>query len=223
MDQPIEQYIDHTLLNPAATREQITQLCAEAREHNFYAVCVNPYHIRQAREELKGTSVLIAAPVGFPLGTNLSSIKAAEAKAAVNDGAREIDMVMNIGALKSGDSDFVINDIREVIRASAGCPVKVIIECDLLTDDEKATAATICMQAGVAMVKTCTGFVKNGKGATVEDVRLIKDVLADSGLGIKASGGICDYASAKALIEAGATRIGTSSGVAIVAAAQSAI
>lgn len=217
----IEKYIDHTLLDPSATQAKITKLCLEAREYKFFAVCVHPCRIRQAYEELKSSGVIIGAPVGFPLGANLTSTKVAEALAAIADGAKEIDMVMNVGALKEGNISAVIQDIEAVVKASGNgpmsVPVKVIIECDLLTDNEKVTAASACVQARAAMVKTCTGFVKGGKGATVEDVRMIKNAIAGSGLGIKASGGIRDYASALALIEAGATRIGTSSGLAIVA------
>jgi len=209
-------YIDHTLLNPNARKAEITKLCEEAKENNFYAVCVNPVHVRQAVKELSSSNVAVATVVGFPLGANLTDVKIAETQKAISEGAEEIDMVINIGALKDGDHDFVAEEIKAIVKVAKEHPVKVIIECDLLTDEEKVAATKACIAGGAAMVKTSTGFVKDGKGATVEDIRLIKDTLGSAKLGIKASAGIRDVEKAKALIDAGATRLGTSAGVSIV-------
>lgn len=216
MNADIAKYIDHTNLNPNATKADIAKLCAEAAENKFFAVCVNPYWVRFAVKELSSTQVAVATVIGFPLGANLTDTKVAEAQKAVSEGAEEIDMVINIGALKDKEYDLVTDEIAAVVRASRGNPVKVIIETDLLTDEEKVEATKACVKAGAAMVKTSTGFVKDGKGATVEDVKLIKETLGGAALGIKASGGVRDYEKAKALIEVGATRLGTSSGVAII-------
>lgn len=220
MTADIAKYIDHTLLNPQATRADITKLCDEAKQHGFYAVCVNPYHVRQAVKELSSSKAAVATVIGFPLGANLPDIKIAEAQRAISEGAEEIDMVINIGALKDGDIDYVTEEIRSIVKVAKDQLVKVIIECDLLTDEEKVAATEACIKAGAGMVKTSTGFVKDGKGATVEDVTLIKQTIGSTKLGIKASAGIRDYEKARALIEAGATRLGTSAGVAIVGGAQ---
>lgn len=216
MTADISKYIDHTLLHPQATRADVSKLCAEANENNFFAVCVHPYHVRHAVKELSSSKVAVATVVGFPLGANLSDIKIAEAQRAISEGAEEIDMVINIGALKDKEYTLVEEEIRAIVKVAKDRIVKVIIETDLLTDEEKIAATKACAAAGAGMVKTSTGFVKDGKGATVEDIKLIKETLAGAPLGIKASGGIRDAAQAKALIEAGATRLGTSSGVAIV-------
>lgn len=216
MNSEIAKYVDHTLLNPNATKADITKLCEEAKENNFYAVCVNPTHVRQAVKELSSSKVAVATVVGFPLGANLTDVKIAETQRAISEGAEEIDLVINIGALKDGDHAFIAEEIKAIVRAAKDHPVKVIIECDLLTDAEKVAATKACVEAGAAMVKTSTGFVKDGKGATVEDIKLIKETLGSAKLGIKASAGIRDYDKAKALIDAGATRLGTSAGVAIV-------
>lgn len=216
MSQDIAKYIDHTLLSPQATRDEISKLCNEAKEHNFYSVCVNPYYVRQAVKELSSSKVAVACVIGFPLGANLTDIKIAEAQRAISEGAEELDLVINIGALKDGEIDYVTDEIRSIVKVAKGAPVKVIIECDLLTDAEKVAAAEACVKAQAAMVKTSTGFVKDGKGATVEDIQLIKKTIAGSSLGIKASAGIRDREKAQALIEAGATRLGTSAGIAIV-------
>lgn len=216
MNVEIGKYIDHTLLNPQATRKDISKLCEEARLNGFFAVCVNPCHVRQAVKELSQSEVAVATVIGFPLGANLTDIKIAEAQRAIAEGAEELDLVINIGALKDGDTALVEEEIRSIVRVAKGAPVKVIIECDLLTDEEKALAAELCVKGGAAMVKTSTGFVKDGKGATVEDILLIKKAIAGSNLGIKASAGIRDYEKAKALLDAGATRLGTSAGVAII-------
>ncbi|HEY9871144.1 MAG TPA: deoxyribose-phosphate aldolase [Candidatus Obscuribacterales bacterium] len=220
MNHEIAKYIDHTLLAPVATRADIAKLCTEAKEYGFFAVCVNPYHVRQAVKELASSKVAVATVVGFPLGSNLADIKIAETQRAIAEGAEEIDMVINIGALKDKELDYVVEEIRGVVKAARDHLVKVIIECDVLTDEEKVAAAQACARAGAAMVKTSTGFVKDGKGATAEDVLLLKQALSGTGLGIKASAGIRDYEKARALIDAGATRLGTSSGVAIVGGAQ---
>jgi len=216
----IAKYIDHTLLSPQATRAEVTRLCDEARQHGFFAVCVNPCHVRQAVKELSSSDVAVATVIGFPLGANLPDIKIAEAQRAISEGAEEIDMVINIGALKDGDIGYVTEEIRSIVKVAKDHLVKVIIECDLLTDEEKVVATQACMEAGAGMVKTSTGFVKDGKGATVEDVALIRKTIGGAKLGIKASAGIRDYDKAKALIDAGATRLGTSAGVAIVGGAQ---
>ncbi len=216
MSQDIAKYIDHTLLSPQATRDEISKLCNEAKEHGFYSVCVNPCHVRQAVKELSSSKVAVACVIGFPLGANLTDIKIAEAQRAISEGAEELDLVINIGALKDGEIDYVTDEIRSIVKVAKGAPVKVIIECDLLTEQEKIAAAEACVKAQAAMVKTSTGFVKDGKGATIEDIQLIKKTIAGSSLGIKASAGIRDREKAQALIEAGATRLGTSAGIAIV-------
>lgn len=220
MNLEIAKYIDHTLLNPQATKADITKLCDEAKEHGFFAVCVNPSHVRQAVRELSSSNTAVATVVGFPLGANLTDIKIAEAQRAISEGAEEIDLVINVGALKDGEIDYVTDEIKAVVKVSKGHLVKVIIECDLLTDEEKIAATKACVDAGAGMVKTSTGFVKDGKGATVADITLIKNTIGNAGLGIKASAGIRNFEQAKALIEAGATRLGTSAGAAIVGAAQ---
>jgi deoxyribose-phosphate aldolase len=213
-------YIDHTLLSPQATKADITKLCAEAAKHDFFAVCVNPYWVRHAAKELHNFPVAVATVIGFPLGANLTDIKIAEAQRAVSEGAEELDLVINIGALKSGDVELVESEIRAIVKVAGDRLVKVIIETDLLTLEEKVAATKACVRAGASMVKTSTGTLKDGKGATVEDVKLIRETLGDAKLGIKASAGIRNLEQARALIEAGATRLGTSAGVAIVGGAQ---
>jgi deoxyribose-phosphate aldolase len=206
--------IDHTLLKPDATEAQVMALCREAKKFAFAAVCVNPCHIplvAQTLQEVPG--VRACSVIGFPLGANRSPIKAAEAKQAVADGAQEIDMVMAVGALKEGRLDAVEDDIREVVAAAGKALVKVIIETCCLTDAEKITACQSAVRAGAQFVKTSTGF--GGAGATVADVRLMRSVVG-AAIGVKASGGIRSLEQAMAMLEAGATRIGTSSGVAIV-------
>jgi len=218
--------IDHTLLNPTATTADIVKFCAEAAEYKMFAVCVNPFHVKRAVRELSSTQVVVATVVGFPLGADLTDIKIAQAQRALFEGAEELDMVINIGALKELDTNYVFNEIQSIVRVAKDHSVKVIIECDLLTKEEKVLATQICAKAGAAMVKTSTGFVKEGKGATAEDVALLKqtidNLVLDGGkeIKIKASGGIKDYNQAIALIEAGATRIGTSSGVNILSQAR---
>ncbi len=209
----ISRSIDHTLLKPEATYAQIHQLVDEAREHRFFSVCVNPFYVATCSELLKGSGVQVCTVVGFPLGANSTATKAFEAAHAIKDGADEIDMVINIGALKSQKLLLVEEDIREVVKASEGKIVKVIIETSLLTDEEKVMACQIAEKAGAKFVKTSTGF--NGGGANVHDIELMRDSVSTI-MGIKASGGIKDIESAKKLMAAGATRLGTSAGVAIV-------
>ena len=216
MSSEIAKYIDHTLLSPAATPKDIEKLCEEAKENSFFAVCINPYYVRHAVKLLSSSQVAVATVIGFPLGQNITDIKIAETQRALAEGAEEIDMVINIGALKDGQTGFVRDEIRAVVKTAGDRIVKVIIECDLLDEEEKIAAIRASAEAGAAFVKTSTGFVKDGKGATVEDVLLMRKTLGSARVAIKASAGIRDYARAKALIEAGATRLGTSAGVAIV-------
>ncbi|QLG93124.1 deoxyribose-phosphate aldolase [Pseudomonas yamanorum] len=207
-------YIDHTLLAPDASRQQIRTLCEEAQEHGFYSVCLNSAQVPYAASCLTGDAVVICAVIGFPLGAGLSDTKAFEAERAIAAGAGEIDMVLNIGWLKEGLLDLVRDDIARVHQACGAVPLKVILETCLLTDEQKTQACEICRELGVAFVKTSTGFSRSG--ATVEDVALMRKVVG-AGVGVKASGGVRDYPTAVAMIEAGATRLGSSSGVAIVA------
>ncbi len=205
-------YIDHTLLAADAKKDDIVRICAEAKEHHFASVCVNSCWVSLAASLLKGTGVHVCTVVGFPLGAMEASSKAGEAADAVRNGADEIDMVINIGFLKSGMKDEVLEDMKAVRAACSGSILKVIIETCLLTDDEKREACILAEKAGADFVKTSTGFSKGG--ATVHDVALMRSVVGDR-LGVKASGGVRDYATAKAMIEAGATRIGASAGIAI--------
>jgi deoxyribose-phosphate aldolase len=204
--------IDHTLLKPTATDEQIVQLCREALESKFASVCVNPCHIRLAASQLSHSTVKACSVIGFPLGANTPLIKAAEAGQAVAEGAAEVDMVIQVGALKSGRFENVEQDICGVVKAAAGALVKVIIETCFLTDEEKVTACRLAMSAGAHFVKTSTGF--GSSGATAADVRRMR-VTVGAALGVKASGGIRTLADAHAMLEAGANRIGTSSGMEI--------
>ncbi|HDQ99644.1 MAG TPA: deoxyribose-phosphate aldolase [candidate division WOR-3 bacterium] len=204
--------IDHTLLRPDATPEQVERLCGEAAEFGFAAVCVNSGHVPLCRKLLADGKVAVCTVIGFPLGANLREAKAAEAEAAVRFGATELDMVMNIGWLKAGADEMVVSDISRVVNAAPGLVVKVIIETCLLTDAEKERATRLVVSAGAHFVKTSTGFSTGG--ATVEDVALLARV-AGGRLGVKASGGIRDLATARAMVAAGATRLGTSSGVKI--------
>jgi deoxyribose-phosphate aldolase len=213
----LAQYIDHTLLAADATREQIATLCREAQEHGFYSVCVNSGQVPYAASLLTDGQVKVCAVVGFPLGAGLSDTKAFEAKQAIAAGAGEIDMVLNVGALKDGLLDFVGDDIAAVKQACGEVPLKVILETCLLDDAQKTKACEICRELGVAFVKTSTGFSRSG--ATLEDVALMRKVVG-ADVGVKASGGVRDYNTAIAMIEAGATRLGTSSGIAIISGAE---
>ena len=210
---PLENYIDHTLLKPSATRENIIQLCEEAKKYNFFAVCINGSFVQLAKRELINSNVKIVAVVGFPLGTTAISIKVLETKTCINDGADEIDMVINVGMLKSKDFKYVENEIIAVKNELGDRVLKVIIETCYLTDEEKRVVCKIAMKAGADFVKTSTGFGTNG--ATIADVKLIKEVLKGQ-LSIKASGGISDKETALNYISLGVTRIGTSSGIKIV-------
>jgi len=213
----LARYIDHTLLKPEATPAQIAQLCAEAREHAFAAVCINPVNVAQAAQLLKGASVAVCTVVGFPLGASLAEVKAHEAQQALNQGAAEVDMVINIGALKAGLDDLVRDEIALMVRTCKAharpALVKVIIEACLLTDDEKVRACQIAQAAGADFVKTSTGFSTGG--ATLADVALMRRTVGPA-MGVKAAGGVRTRADAEAMIAAGATRIGTSSGVKLV-------
>ena len=214
----IASYIDHTLLKPDATGEQIDQLCAEAKEYGFASVCVNPYYVARCVKNLKGTDVKVCTVVGFPLGATTMETKVFETLQAVASGAQEIDMVMNVCAMKSGHTKAIEQEIQALAAAVEDKAIlKVIIETCLLTDEEKTQACRIARRSGAHFVKTSTGFSTGG--ATVEDVALMKKA-AGANVKVKASGGIRDYARAKAMVEAGATRIGASAGIAIVEAEQ---
>jgi deoxyribose-phosphate aldolase len=211
--QSVAKIIDHTLLKAEATPEQVAKLCDEAREYGFGAVMVNATNVAQCVSKLQGTDVKVGAVIGFPLGATLTDVKVFEAKECMRLGAREIDMVMNIGALKSGNRELVHSDVAALVQAAHAqkALLKVILETGLLTDDEKRAACVICEKAGADFVKTSTGFL--GGAATVEDVALMRRAVT---IGVKASGGIRSATDALKMIEAGATRLGTSSGVAIV-------
>ena len=205
--------IDHTLLKPDASRPDIVRLCEEAKMYGFATVCVNPYWVPLAAELLAGSGVGVTTVIGFPLGASTTFVKIAEARDAIASGATEIDVVMNIGALKSGDADAVKRDIEGVVQACRGrAVVKVILETGLLTDEEKIQACRICKAAGADYVKTSTGFGPGG--ATVEDIALMRRTVGPE-MGVKASGGVRDLETARRMIAAGATRIGTSSGAAM--------
>jgi deoxyribose-phosphate aldolase len=211
----ISKMIDHTLLKPDATQDQVAQLCYEARKYDFAAVCVNPSYVKLCSELLKGASVHVCTVVGFPLGATPPEVKAYEAQQAIDDGATEVDMVINVGALKSKDYALVERDIASVARTchTGGAILKVIIEAALLTDEEKVIASQLSRTAGADYVKTSTGFGPGG--ATVHDVQLMRRAVGPE-MGIKAAGGIKDYDDAQAMVAAGATRIGASAGIKIV-------
>ncbi|MGT2681594.1 deoxyribose-phosphate aldolase [Streptococcus porci] len=209
----INKYIDHTLLKPESTQEQIDQLLKEAKEYDFASVCVNPTWVKYSAQALAESDVNVCTVVGFPLGATTSAVKAFETRDAIANGADEIDMVINIGALKTGNLELVEEDIRSVVEAANGKLVKVIIEACLLTYEEKVTACQLSVKAGADFVKTSTGFSTGG--ATVADVALMRQTVGPD-IGVKAAGGARSLADAKAFIEAGATRLGTSSGVAII-------
>lgn len=210
---PLNKYIDHTNLKPFATKADIEKLCAEARRWDFASVCVNPCDITLSKKLLEGSSVLTCTVIGFPLGRNTTAIKVAETEEAYALGCDEFDMVINVGKLKDGETDYVKNEITAVVKAARGKTVKVIIETGLLTDEEKAIATRLACEAGAHFVKTCTG-VSVGV-ATVEDIRLMKENISGN-VQLKASSGIRSYEEAKALIDAGADRLGTSAGELII-------
>ena len=212
----IASYIDHTLLKPDATVQQIDKLCAEAAEYHFASVCVNPWFVPRCVKNLKDTGVKVCTVIGFPLGATTTETKVFEALQAIRSGAEEIDMVINVSAMKSGSFQTVEQEIQALAAAAEGSALlKVIIETCLLTEEEKIRACQIAKRAGADFVKTSTGFSTGG--ATVEDIVLMRKTVGPE-MGVKASGGIRDYATARAMIEAGATRIGASAGVAIVKA-----
>lgn len=212
----LSNYIEHTLLKQDATKEELKKLFEEAKQHSFLGVCVNGANVKFAKDSLKGTNVKVVTVVGFPLGACRSDVKAFEANKAIEDGADEVDMVISVQSIKDKDFDYTKKDIETVKAACQNTPLKVIIETDLLTKDEIKKACEIIKEAKADFAKTSTGFVKNGVGAQVEDVKLMSEVLKGSNVKIKASGGIKDKEKAIALIEAGASRLGTSSGVKIV-------
>jgi len=211
--QEVARIIDHTVLRPEATPEQIKQLCREAREFNFGAVMINPGHVALAASELRGSDVKVGAVIGFPFGATLTSVKVFEANEMLKLGASEIEMVINLGAIKSGNRELALSDIRAVAEAvhGSGALLKVILEMGLLTNEEKVLACEISEKAGADFVKTSTGFLAGG--ATMEDIALMRRTVR---IGVKASGGIRSAADARAMIEAGADRLGTSSGVQII-------
>lgn len=214
MSQELANKIDHTALKPDTTKTQITELCQEAKTHHFYSVCVNPIWVKEASSILKGTDVAVCTVIGFPLGASTSEVKAFETKNAIDNGATEVDMVINVGALKDADYDFVQADIQAVVEAAKDrALVKVIIETCLLTDEEKVTACKLAKAAGANYVKTSTGFSTGG--ATVHDIRLMRETVGTN-VGVKASGGVRDQETAVAMVKAGASRIGASASVAIV-------
>jgi deoxyribose-phosphate aldolase len=211
----LEKYIEHTILKPEATAEEVEKILDEAVDNGFLGVCINPVYVKMAKDYLKDSDVKVVTVIGFPLGAHLTAVKEFEAKKAAEDGADELDMVINIGALKEQNYELVEKDINAVVKAADGKPVKVIIETDLLTKEEIVKACELSVKAGAAFVKTSTGFVKGGVGATAEDVKLMYDTVSHHGLQVKASGGVRDMESTIQMIKAGASRIGTSSGVKI--------
>ena len=213
----LNKHIEHTLLKQDAKHEDFIKLFDEAKKYNFLGVCINPLYVKFAKEQLKNTGLKVVTVVGFPLGANKTEVKAFETSKAVDDGADEIDMVLNVTKLKDKDFEFVINDIKGVKAACKDKPLKVILETDLLTKEEIKKACELCIEAKADFVKTSTGFVKNGVGAKAEDVKLMYDTVSPYGLKVKASGGIRDKETAKKMLEAGAERLGTSSGVQIAA------
>ncbi|WP_405099482.1 deoxyribose-phosphate aldolase [Oceanobacillus sp. FSL H7-0719] len=214
MTKNLAKKIDHTLLKADAVKEQIVTLCEEAKEHNFYSVCVNPTWVDEASKQLEGSDVEVCTVIGFPLGANTTATKEFETKDAIENGATEVDMVINIGQLKAKDDGAVEKDIRAVVDAAKGkALVKVIIEASLLTEEEKVRACELSVKAGADYVKTSTGFSTGG--ATAEDIKLMRETVGPD-IGVKASGGVRDKKDALAMIEAGASRIGASSGIKIV-------
>ncbi|MBR2865261.1 MAG: deoxyribose-phosphate aldolase [Elusimicrobiaceae bacterium] len=209
----LAKYIDHTLLKPQAAKQDIQTLCQEARQYGFFSVCVNPYWVSFCKEQLKGSDVKVCTVIGFPLGANTTEIKVLEAKDALKNGADELDMVVNLGAVKSGDWGFVLSDIQAVRNAAENFTLKVIIETSVLTEEEKVKLCQLCTQAGADFVKTSTGFT--GGGATEEDVKLMRAHVAPT-MQVKASGGVRTREDFDKMVAAGATRIGASAGVKII-------
>ena len=214
----LNKYIEHTLLKQNATREEVKKILDEAREYRFLGVCVNPCNVSYARQYLNDTDakdIKVVTVIGFPLGQSTTEIKILETVDAIKNGADEIDMVINGGKLKDGDYNYIVDEISKIKFACQGRNLKVILETDLLSQEEIKKACELCIQGGADFVKTSTGFVKNGVGAKAEDVKLMYETVKAAGLQVKASGGIRDKKTALKMIEAGAVRLGTSSGVAI--------
>ena len=214
----LNKYIEHTLLKQDATKAELVKLLDEARQYCFLGVCVNPVNVSFAKQYLKDTNtneVKVVTVIGFPLGQSTCESKVLETIDAVKNGADEIDMVLNVGKLKDAEYDYIIDEISKIKSACQGKALKVILETDLLTSEEIKVASELCIKGGADFVKTSTGFVKNGVGAKIEDVKLMFETVKTAGLGVKASGGVRDKETALKMIEAGATRIGTSSGVSI--------
>ena len=212
----LNKYIEHTLLKQDATKAEITKLLDEAIQYDFLGVCVNPCNVKYAKEYLKNSAVKVVTVIGFPLGQNTKEVKILETIDAIKNGADEIDMVINVGLLKDKAYDAIVDEISAIKGACLGHNLKVILETDLLTQDEIKKACELCIEAKADLVKTSTGFVKNGVGAKAEDVALMFNTVKDAGMQVKASGGIRDKEAALKMIEAGAVRLGTSSGVKIV-------
>ena len=211
----LNKYIEHTLLKQDASKSDLIKLLDEAKEHKFLGVCINPINVKFSKQYLKDTDIKIVTVIGFPLGQTTCESKVLETIDAVKNGADELDMVLNVGKLKDRDFDYIVDEISKIKTACQGRILKVILETDLLNTDEIATACKFCIKGGADFVKTSTGFVKNGVGAKVEDVKLMHETVKNTGLQVKASGGVRDKETALKMIEAGATRIGTSSGVQI--------
>lgn len=212
----LNKYVEHTLLKQDARKADLIKLFEEAKEYKFLGVCINPCYVKLAKENLKDTDVKVVTVIGFPLGANTTETKIFETIQAVKDGADEIDMVINVTKVKDRETDFLVEEIKLIKSACGGKNLKVILETDLLTKDEIKYACECAIQGGADFVKTSTGFVKDGVGAKAEDVELMYNTVHSYGLQVKASGGIRDKESALAMIKAGATRLGTSSGVKIV-------
>jgi len=206
-------YIEHTLLKQNASNKEVKKLLDEAIEYKFLGVCVNPCNVKFAKEYLKGTDIKVVTVIGFPLGQSTTEVKILETVDAIKNGADEIDMVINGGKLEDGDYNYITEEISKIKTACQGHNLKVIIETDLLNQEQITKACELCITGGADFVKTSTGFVKNGAGAKAEDVKLMYEAVKNAGLKVKASGGIRDKAAATKMIEAGATRLGTSSGV----------
>lgn len=214
--QDLNKYIEHTLLKQDASEKDLIKLFEEAKENKFLGVCINPCYVKLAKEHLKNTDIKIVTVIGFPLGANTTEVKVFETQKAISDGADEIDMVINGTKLKDDDKDYIVNEIRAIKQACGKHNLKVIIETDLLNKEEIIRACEYSVSGGADFVKTSTGFVKGGVGAKAEDVALMYQTVKDAGLQVKASGGIRDKQTAVRMIEAGAVRLGTSSGVKII-------
>lgn len=214
----LNKYVEHTLLKQDATKAELIKLFDEAKQYKFLGVCVNPCYVPLAKENLKDSDVKIVTVIGFPLGANTTKTKVFETVNAINDGADEIDMVINVTKLKDRENDYIVDEIKQIKHACQGHNLKVIIETDLLTKEEVKLASELCVKGGADFVKTSTGFVKGGVGAKVEDVEIMYNTVSFAGLQVKASGGVRDKDAAIAMIKAGASRLGTSSGVKIVEA-----